>query len=78
MPTESVYSAAYTTESLQSSVSGIRRLDLKAATRPDSSPEESMNNVSRGFAIAHATTKTAKSSLREWERCSRHNPISVG
>jgi reactive chlorine resistance protein C len=32
MPTESVYSATYTTESLQSSVSGIRRLYIKGAS----------------------------------------------
>jgi reactive chlorine resistance protein C len=32
MPTESVYSAANTIESLQSGVSGIRRLYIKAAS----------------------------------------------
>ena len=32
MPTETVYSTTYTTESLQSSVSGIRRLYIRAAS----------------------------------------------
>ena len=32
MPTESIYSPAYTTASLQSGVSGIRRLYIKVAS----------------------------------------------